>query len=65
MEKKWFTPAEGMTIPDPQTGRVCPPTGMWVAIHDEYWQRRAEDGGGTLSDDGPGGNADDVRIKER
>ncbi|MCW5737363.1 MAG: DUF2635 domain-containing protein [Enhydrobacter sp.] len=51
----WFTPAEGMTIPDPATRRVCPPGGMWVPAHDEFWQRRALDGGGTLTETAPEG----------
>lgn len=61
MERKWFTPADGMTIPDSHTGRICPPGGMWVGAHDEYWQRRAADGGGVLTDEGP---ADDAKRSE-
>lgn len=52
-DRKWFTPAPGMTIPDPHTRAICPPEGMWVAADDAYWIRRSIDGGGALSDGPP------------
>lgn len=58
IERKWFVPAEGMAIPDPATHQVAPPKGMWVNGADEYWLRRALDGGGTLLDAPPPGAAE-------
>lgn len=55
MEKKWFTPAEGMAIVDPQTRTVVPAEGKWVAASNEYFIRRELDGDGTLQDQAPEG----------
>lgn len=30
IDRKWFVPAAGMSIPDPVTHQVSPPAGMWV-----------------------------------
>ena len=55
IDRKWFVPTEGMTIPDPHTKAICPPEGQWVDASSEYWIRRALDGGGTLADSPPPG----------
>ena len=54
-ERKWFVPAEGMSIVDPHTRTVCPPAGKWVAVTDEYYVRREIDGDGLLLDEAPAG----------
>ena len=58
-DRKWFTPAEGMTIPDPQTRRIVPAKGQWVMATDEFYIRREMDGGGTLTDAPPPGVDED------
>ena len=60
-DRKWFLPADGMTIPDPHTREVCPAQGKWVSASDDYWIRRGLDGGGTLLAAPPAGaEADDA-----
>jgi hypothetical protein len=46
--RKYFTPAEGLKIPDPATGTVMPPHGKWVHAS-SYWQRRVAEGSGELA----------------
>ena len=58
-DRKWFTPAEGMTIPHPHTRLVVPAKGQWVHATDEFFIRREMDGGGTLSDAPPEGAEED------
>lgn len=55
IDRKWFVPAAGMSIPDPVTHQVSPPGGMWVNGADDYWQRRVLDGGGELLAEAPAG----------
>lgn len=50
VDRKWFTPAEGMSIVHPQTRITVPAEGQWVHANDEYFIRRELDGTGTLSD---------------
>ena len=49
LERKYFTPAEGLQIPDPLTRKAVPPDGKYVMASD-YWYRRVAEGGGTFSD---------------
>jgi hypothetical protein len=51
-ERKYFTPAEGLQIPDPLTKKPVPPGGKYVMAGD-YWYRRVAEGGGTFSDSAP------------
>ena len=51
--RKWFVPADGMSIVDPHTRAVCPPAGKWVAMTDEYYVRREIDGDGQLLEQAP------------
>ena len=48
-DRHWFVPTAGMSIIDPATRQVVPPEGKWVFAADEFFLRRALDGGGTLS----------------
>lgn len=51
--RKYFTPAEGMSIPDPAAGyAIVPPHGKWVHVS-PYWLRRVGEGAGTLADAAP------------
>jgi hypothetical protein len=52
LERKYFTPAEGLQIPDPLTRKAVPPGGKYVMASD-YWYRRVAEGGGTFSDTAP------------
>ena len=52
LERKYFTPAEGLQIPDPLTRKAVPPDGKYVMASD-YWYRRVAEGGGTFSDTAP------------
>ena len=52
LERKYFTPAEGLQIPCPATRKPVPSDGKWVDASD-YWYRRVAEGGGTFSDTAP------------
>ena len=52
LERKYFTPAEGLQIPDPLTRKAVPPEGKYVMASD-YWYRRVAEDGGTFSDTAP------------
>ncbi len=52
--RKYFTPAEGLQIPDPATRKIVPPEGQWVYAS-SYWQRRVLEGSGQLEDQAPAG----------
>jgi hypothetical protein len=56
-DHKWFTPAEGMTIPDPLTQRIVPAKGQWVMATDFYFLRRDLAGGGANTHPPPPGVA--------
>lgn len=49
-DKKWFKPAEGITVLDPVTFAPCPPDGKSVFASDEYWHRRVLDDDGEYTD---------------
>lgn len=57
-QRKWFTPAEGMKVPHPQTHDHVPAKGMWV-FDDIYWHRREAEGAGKLSEAPPEGHDDE------
>jgi hypothetical protein len=54
-DRKWFKPAEGLSIVDPNTRRIVPPQGQWVRATDEYFINRARDLDGELTDHAPPG----------
>jgi hypothetical protein len=51
--RKYFTPAEGLRIPDPDAGKaIVPPGGKWVHAG-PYWRRRVAEGSGMFADAAP------------
>ena len=48
--RKYFKPAKGLRIPDPDAGKaIVPAGGKWVHAG-PYWQRRVAEGSGELAD---------------
>lgn len=43
-DRRFIKPAEGLTIRDPETGRVLPPHGAAVTWNASFWERRLNDG---------------------
>jgi hypothetical protein len=50
--RKYFTPSDGLQIPDPATGKPVPEAGQWVDAS-SYWYRRVSEGSGELTDEAP------------
>lgn len=58
-QRKWFQPADGVTVLDPTTHAAVPVKGKWVSAYDEYYCRRELDGDGQLFDAPPEGVTED------